>query len=132
MENRERQRRLWFIILAAALADGLVVGGALFFVWMATRGTSGSPAVPAPTPEAGGNAPAALIWLPLLLALLMPLATLPVILLLRRRASGGLPATEGTEATVVHRLIAALGGTAQPSASETSGESSETLRKIEH
>ncbi len=112
MENGEPKRRLSLIILAAALADGLVVGGALFFVWMATRGASGGPAAPGPTPETGGNAPATLIWLPLFLALLMPLTTLPVILLLRRRAPGE------ASATIVRRLIAGLGGLAEAQTEE--------------
>lgn len=112
MENGEPQKRLRFIILAVALADGLIVGGALFFVWwMATRGASGGPAAPTPVPGTGGNTPGSLIWLPLLLALLMPLTTLPVILLLRKRATGGPQTTDGTHATM-DRLIAALGGTA--------------------
>jgi heme/copper-type cytochrome/quinol oxidase subunit 2 len=129
VENRERQRRLWFTILAVALADGLVVGGALFFVWwVATRGAGSGPAVPAPA-ETGGNVPVALIWMPLLVALLTPLMTLPVILLLRKRATGGPQTPEGTRATMVGQLIAALGGTheAQPEDAEKSGQQNRTF-----
>jgi hypothetical protein len=121
MENQERQRRL-FIIVAAAIVDALVVGVVVFFVWMSARGTSSGPALPTPTPETGESGSTALIWLPIVLALLMPLTSLPVILLLRRRASGGLQTPREIQATVVRRIISALGGTAQPSSPETPGE----------
>jgi hypothetical protein len=121
MENRERQRRL-FIVVAVAVADALVVGVALFFVWMSARGTSSGPALPTPTPETAGDGSTTLIWLPILMALLMPLTSLPIILLLSRRASGGLQTPREIQAATVRRIIAALGGTTQPPSSETPGE----------